>query len=97
MNVEAPAEKNTTGCEVSLSRPTDDTLLVKLAGSWKIDGPSPSVGEIQREFETGPPVSRIAFDSHALGEWDSSLLAFLIRVFRQSSRRNIRVAIKESP
>jgi len=91
MNVEAPPEKDAAGCEVSVSRSTDDTLLVKLVGSWRIDGPSPSIDVIQRELEAGPRVSEIIFASHALREWDSSLLAFLIKVIRQSSRRDIRV------
>jgi phospholipid/cholesterol/gamma-HCH transport system permease protein len=97
MNVEAPPEKDAAGCEVSVSRPTPDMLLVKLVGSWKIDGPSPSIGEIQGELEAEPRVSEITFDSQALREWDSSLLAFLIKVIRESSQRDIRVTRKGLP
>ena len=97
MNVEARREKDAERCAVSLSRPTGDTLLVKLAGEWKIDEPSPSIQEIEKELEAGPEVSRITFDSQALRGWDSSLLAFLIKVIRQSSRHNVRVTGKDLP
>ena len=97
MNAESLPEKDAAGCEVSVSRPADDTLLVKLVGSWKIDGPSPSIDQIQGELEAGPRVSEITFDSDALREWDSSLLVFLIKVIRQSSRRDIRVTGKGLP
>ncbi len=97
MNVDALPERDAAGGGVSLSRPTGDTLLVHLAGNWKIGCPVPSTDEIQRELEAGPPVSRITFESHALKEWDSSLLAFLVKVIRQSSRRKISVVVQGLP
>jgi phospholipid/cholesterol/gamma-HCH transport system permease protein len=72
-------------------------LLVKLVGRWKIDGPSASISEIQKELEARPRLSEITFDSQALREWDSSLVAFLIKVFRESSQRDIRVTGKGLP
>ncbi len=75
--------------EMSFSRPTDDTLLVRLAGDWTIKEELPSVEEVQRQADSGPSVQRIAFDTQDLGRWDSGLITFLIKLFEQSSRRQI--------
>ena len=76
-------------CEMSFSRPTDDTLLVRLAGDWIIGEEIPSVGEVQKQADSGPPVQRIAFDTQDLGRWDSGLITFLIKVFDKFSPRQI--------
>lgn len=75
--------------ELSFSRPTDDTLLVRLAGDWTIGEGLPSVEEVQKQADSGPPVQRVTFDTQDLGRWDSGLITFLIKVFDQCSRRQI--------
>ncbi len=75
--------------ELSFSRPTDDTLLVRLAGNWTIGDGLPSVEEVQKQADSGPPLQRITFDTQDLGRWDSGLITFLIKVFDQFSRRQI--------
>jgi phospholipid/cholesterol/gamma-HCH transport system permease protein len=76
-------------CEMSFSRPTDDTLLVRLAGDWIIGEEIPSVEEVQKQADSGPPVQRIAFDTNDLGRWDSGLITFLVKLFDQFSQRQI--------
>ncbi len=78
-------------CEISFSRPTDDTLLVRLAGSWKISCELPSVIEVQKQIKSEPQVQRISFDTQELTAWDSNLLIFLIKVIDQCSRDNINI------
>ena len=78
-------------CELSFSGPTEDTLLVRLAGNWRIGEELPPASEVQKEIESGPRVKRIAFDTKELGEWDSGLLTFLIKVIKQCSRSKIDV------
>ena len=75
--------------EMSFSRPTEDTLLVRLAGDWTLKEELPSVEEVQKQADSGPPVQRIAFDTQDLGRWDSGLITFLIKVFDQSSQSQI--------
>ena len=75
--------------EMSFSRPTEDTLLVRLAGDWTIKEELPAVEEVQKQADSGPPVQRIAFDTQDLGRWDSGLITFLIKVFDQFSSRQI--------
>ncbi|NIO03358.1 MAG: hypothetical protein GTN74_01755 [Proteobacteria bacterium] len=78
-------------CELSFSRPTEETLLVRLAGNWRIGEELPSASEVQKEIESGPRVNRLTFDTTELGEWDSGILTFLIRVIKQCSRSKIDV------
>jgi len=75
--------------EMSFSRPTEDTLLVRLAGDWTLKEELPAVEEVQKQTDSRPPVQRIAFDTQDLGRWDSGLITFLIKVFDQSSQSQI--------
>ncbi len=75
--------------ELSFSRPTDDTLLVRLAGDWTIGEGLPSVEEVQKQADSGPSVQRVTFDTQDLGRWDSGLITFLIKVFDQCSQSQI--------
>jgi len=68
----------TVRCELNLSRPTEDTLLLRLGGNWRIGQKLPSADEVRKELESGPQVKRLAFDSKQLTGWDSGLLTFLI-------------------
>ena len=85
------AETNLTAspCEMSFSRPSDDTLLVRLSGSWKIQEGLPSAVAVQEQLESGPRVRQIAFDTGGIKDWDSGLLTFLTKVVSQSARNQI--------
>ena len=84
-------------CAVSFSRPNHDTLIVRLAGSWKIGDGVPSADEVHRELESGPGVHRVSFDAKQLTGWDSGLLTFLIKVIKQCSLRGIETDKKDLP
>lgn len=65
---------------LSTERRGSGTLLVVLSGSWKLDRVIPSVEEAVKQIGSGEPVKRIAFDTSAVSEWDSSLLTFVMRI-----------------
>ncbi len=71
--------------EISFSRPNDDTLQIRLAGSWRIQDGLPSSNEVQNQTESQPPVRRITFNTQEITDWDSGLLTFLTRVDEQNS------------
>ena len=77
--------------ELQCSRPTDDTLLVRLAGSWKISTGVPAVTEVLQHLEATPRVRRLTFETHDLTGWDSGLLTFLRQVVEQGTHRQISV------
>lgn len=87
--MEALMDAMAAPCELSFSRPTDDNLLVRLAGDWTIGQPLPSAEEVQKQVESGLPVHRITFDTQDLGRWDSGLITFLLKVLDQCTGRQI--------
>ena len=75
-------------CGLAFSRPSDDSLLVHLAGRWTVGEEPPSAAEVGKQVESDPRIRRIAFDTQDLTDWDSGLLTFLIQVNDQCSQRN---------
>jgi phospholipid/cholesterol/gamma-HCH transport system permease protein len=78
-------------CALSFDRPADDTLLVRLKGSWTIGQKLPSTGEVQSQVESNAGLKRIAFDARELSGWDSGLLSFLTKIIHQYTDSNITV------
>ena len=89
--MEAATENTTEGCELSLDRQADDTLLVRLQGNWTIGQKLPSAEEVGRQVESDPAIRQIAFDAGELSGWDSGLLSFLTKIINQCSAKNIAV------
>ncbi len=75
--------------EMSFSRRDDDTLLVWLAGSWKLQDDLPSANEVQKQVKSNPRVRRIAFETQKITAWDSGLLTFLTKLVNQSAQGQI--------
>ena len=75
--------------ELSFSRPSENTLLIGLAGNWTMGKVIPSPEDVQKQIDSGLPVQRITFDTHELGRWDSVLITFLLKVFDQCGQRKI--------
>jgi phospholipid/cholesterol/gamma-HCH transport system permease protein len=69
-----------TRAEMHVSRPDHETLLVQLSGDWHLQRTLPSVAEVQRELEGGPPGQRLHFETQQLTGWDSGLVTFLRRI-----------------
>jgi phospholipid/cholesterol/gamma-HCH transport system permease protein len=57
----------------------EDTLVIRLTGTWSLDLGLPSTSELERELEITPRARRVAFNTSELGPWDSALAAFLAR------------------
>lgn len=76
----AVTETKSGQCGLNFSRPTEDTLLIRLAGNWKIGQELPSPNEVRKQLESEPRVQRIVFDTEELTGWDSGLLTFLINI-----------------
>ena len=75
--------------EVSITRPTNDTLCLGLSGDWRIGQPIPSIGEMEKQLKSEPGVQKLAFDTSEVADWDSSLLTFLIDLNDFCSENNI--------
>jgi phospholipid/cholesterol/gamma-HCH transport system permease protein len=76
---------------ISFSRPGSDTLLLRLAGVWKIGQELPQADPVLGQIRSEPEVRRIAFETQDLRGWDSGLLTFLTKVMGHCSQENIEV------
>jgi phospholipid/cholesterol/gamma-HCH transport system permease protein len=77
--------------EVSVTRTADGTLLVRLAGAWRLRGALPTLDAIEHELGASPRARALAFDARDVASWDSSLLMFLVRVREECEQRGITV------
>ncbi|MFY9396839.1 MAG: ABC transporter permease, partial [Desulfomonilia bacterium] len=80
-----------------LVRQDKDTLLVRLAGTWKIGLELPRAGEVLEQAGGNGAFRRAAFESSGLASWDSSLAAFLFAFLRECARRGIEADIGGLP
>jgi len=77
--------------QLSFRRASGDTLVLALAGDWPLKRGFTSGTAVEREL-VGPPIARrIAFDAAGLGEWDSSLVAFVTEVLELCHARDVAV------
>lgn len=76
--------------ELTLTHGPDGTVVVRLAGSWELERGLPSLAELEEELGAADG-ARIAFDTSDLGQWDSSVLAFLAGASKLARERGIEV------
>jgi len=78
-------------------RPGGDTLVVRLSGGWNLRTALPSPGDVEKELSSGPGIRKVAFDTGALGGWDSGLLTFLLQVFEKCAAAGVAVEREALP
>jgi phospholipid/cholesterol/gamma-HCH transport system permease protein len=72
-----------------LERPAPGVASLELAGVWRKEHGLPDPSEVQREFQGGPPVHRLTFDTSHLTDWDSGLVTFAIKVLEEARAQGI--------
>jgi len=84
-------DNNTHGqrYELSFERPASDTLLVRLAGSWRLENKLPPITEVQQQLESGAAVAQVRLDTTQLSAWDTGLLTFLAGLYTLCQERGI--------
>ena len=68
---------------------SNDTIIIKLSGVWKIGAKLPSFNEVKNRLESRSGIQRIAFDANDLTGWDSALPVFLLKVNELCYQRRI--------
>lgn len=76
-------------CAISYGRPDENTLLVKLRGSWTIGARIPATDEAQKYMQPAKGIRRVVFGTDEVADWDSGLLTFLIKIKDYCSKNNI--------
>ncbi len=75
---------------LEIRREADSTLVVRLAGAWRLAAETPSLSAVEGELERGL-APRVAIDAAAVSSWDSALVVFLSRLFETCKARGIPV------
>lgn len=83
--------------QLTIERVNPATICIKLAGEWRLAGNPPSSLYVDTIIHDNPDAKAIIVDGHALGGWDSSLLAFLARIHRIASEKGIQVQSEGLP
>jgi len=77
--------------QLSFGRASDETLVLALTGDWRLKRGFASGAAVENELTRSPIPRRVAFDSAGLGEWDSSLVAFVTEVLDLCHTRGLTV------
>jgi phospholipid/cholesterol/gamma-HCH transport system permease protein len=77
--------------EIRFSRPAEGELLVHLSGSWTLAEGVPSTESVGTEVERDASLHSVAFDTHSLTSWDTTLPVFLRRLLEQLDANGIDV------
>ncbi len=76
---------------LSVSQISGGTLLLSLAGDWKLRAGLPSPTDMGKHLDAAGSVRDLAFDATQPGGWDSGLLAFLVCVQDLCKTRGIQM------
>ena len=68
------------GGEITVSRLNDASVIVRVAGRWRMDAGLPPSRSVDAAIEGPPVATRVAFDAGAVTSWDSALLVLAQRV-----------------
>ena len=77
--------------ELQISRPAEGTLVLRLAGSWRLEDKLPRPADVQRQLEGGPPARRLTFETAGVTAWDTGLLTFVRKLMDEGKRRGFEV------
>ena len=55
--------------DLKLTRPSEDTLLVRLNGTWKLGDGTPAADELLGQVHSDPRLQRVVFDTRGLRLW----------------------------
>jgi phospholipid/cholesterol/gamma-HCH transport system permease protein len=65
--------------------------MVSLAGDWTLGRELPSTQDIEESVRSAEAPQRVVFDSQDLGDWESGLLTFLLKIREICQREHITI------
>jgi hypothetical protein len=75
--------------ELRCRRPTADTLLVELSGSWRLHDEIPALTAVEQALAAEPRVQRLAFETTALTAWDNGLVTVVLDILHLGAQRRL--------
>jgi len=82
---------------LGFSRPEPGTLLLRLSGDWHSSGQLLSFEKTRAQLSSPPALNLVQFDVAELGEWDSVLAVFLMKILDACLRSGIAVEASGLP
>jgi len=83
--------------ELRTRRDNDDALTLQLSGDWRLGDELPDTSALLAEFDAAPRPSGIRYQCEQLGDWDTSLIRVLSRVYRAAQSADISHDISALP
>jgi len=83
--------------DINSNRQPDGMFVVRLGGNWNIVEGLPSTEQLQKQIGATPAPAGVVFDTRELGDWDSSLLTFAIKLIDFCGQKNVPVAKEGLP
>ena len=68
--------------ELACNETTDNTLAITMSGDWLLGGALPGIDSVVDRLRQSPQPAALHFDTSALGEWDTGLVAALVAIRR---------------
>ncbi len=84
-------------CGVNTTVVNQDTLLVKLYGSWQVDEGHRPTEDVLRPLQQGANLRKVEFDTRKMGAWNSGLLTFLLNIHSFCAGHNIQMVRRGLP
>jgi len=66
-------------------------MVLRLAGSWRLEDGLPRLSDVEGMLEAGPPVRQLGFEAERITAWDSGLLTFVRKLMDAGKRQGIEV------
>jgi phospholipid/cholesterol/gamma-HCH transport system permease protein len=93
----APESPSNTHPTVAVNRDEAGCLVVRLRGNWCSQVRSPSSDTLEAEVSRSPAPRELRFDTSALANWNTSLLAFVARCVDLCEQRQVAVNDESLP
>jgi phospholipid/cholesterol/gamma-HCH transport system permease protein len=94
---EGGTERTANGAEIGVEVGADQTLRVRVAGRWKLEGGLPSSRVVEQALRAPRPPRAVSFEAAGLVSWDSSALLVLRRIERLCRSLGVPVTLERLP
>ncbi|MCK5529229.1 MAG: ABC transporter permease, partial [Kiritimatiellae bacterium] len=72
-------------------------MVLHIEGDWILRSGMPDAGIVESELESRNDIKQLVFDISELGEWNSALLAFVVRLDGVCEKRKLKVDYSKLP
>ena len=84
-----PVELQKGSAKLGLREGGAGTLLIELAGAWLLESGAPTFDSVETLLVKEQALTRAAYDTSGLGDWDSAAISFLVQTSQRLRTRGI--------